>query len=141
MKALRFVQLALVAAALALEAPPWGAVCNFAVAPESGGGVNRQTFSYFDLLPLGYANAGPFLTALLTCALAIAVIIGCFVQSRALLRCITGISAAAVVTSLMPLMFGLSYYSVVGLLITLLLTASVVLGSMRAKNFPSPENL
>lgn len=132
MKALRYIQLALAAAALALEASPWGAVCNFAVAPESGGGVDRQTFSYFDPVPLGYANAGPFLTAVLTCVLLIPVVIGCFVQNKSVLNCTTGLSAAAVITSLMPMMFGVSYYSVTGLLITLLLIASAVLGSVRA---------
>ncbi|MBE6758847.1 MAG: hypothetical protein E7554_02000 [Ruminococcaceae bacterium] len=131
MKALRYLHPAVIIAVLALEAAPWGAVCNFAIAPEDGGGVDRQTFSYFDMLPLGYANAGPFLTAVLSCALLIAAVVACFTQSKGALGTVMWLSVAAVVTSLMPLMFGLSYYSLVGLCITLLLMASAVLGAVR----------
>jgi len=133
MKKLSYINLAIIAAALALEASPWGAVCNFAVAPESGGGVDRQTFSYFDLTPFGYANFGPFLTALLSCVLLVLTVIGCFALKGGLLKCITGLSAAAAVSSLLPLAFGISFYSVVGLLITLLLMASTATAAINRR--------
>lgn len=51
--------------ALILEILPFGAVCNFAVSPER---TQRKTFSYFSLVPYGYANFTPFITAVITCA-------------------------------------------------------------------------
>lgn len=135
MKSLEITHLSAVAAALILEALPYGAVLNFAVAPESGGGTNRRTFSYFSMMPFGYANFGPLLTALITVLLAVLVLISCFGENRRKLCSRIGVvSAAAVLFSIAPLMFGLSYYSVVGLIITLLLIAFAVLGFARAKN-------
>lgn len=58
--------------AFVLELLPYGVVLNFAN-PE--GEPWRRTYSYFSLTPFGYANFGPFITAILTCALlALAVI-------------------------------------------------------------------
>ena len=57
------------AAAVALELLPVGAVCCFAVAPEAGGGYTRGSYSYFDPLVVGYANFGPLLTGSLSCGL------------------------------------------------------------------------
>jgi len=132
-KAIRFIHPAVIAAALALEASPWGAVCNFAVAPESGGGTIRQTYSYFSLLPFGYANSGPLLTALLTCLLAVCAVIGIFrPDSKRIRLWLSGLSVVALLTSLMPLMFGISFYSLVGLAITLLLATSLGLSLVRA---------
>lgn len=52
--------------AFVLELLPYGVVLNFAN-PE--GEPWRRTYSYFSLTPFGYANFGPFITAILTCAL------------------------------------------------------------------------
>lgn len=60
MKKLKFLHLAVIIGIIVLEILPFGAVCNFAKAPEAGGGVYRKTFSYFDLTPFGYANFGRF---------------------------------------------------------------------------------
>ena len=129
----RFIHPVIIAAALALEAAPWGAVCNFARPPEEGGTL-RMTYSYFDLLPFGYANVGPLLTALLTCVLAVAVLIGIFIPgSSRVNRWMSGLSLGGLITSAMPLMFGVSYYSFTGLAITLLLAASLVISLVRAK--------
>ena len=59
----RMVYCILPVAALVLELLPWGAVCNFA---NPNGAPWRRTFSYFSLIPFGYANVGPFLTGVLT---------------------------------------------------------------------------
>lgn len=132
MKVLRFIHPAIIASALALEAMPWGAVCNFALPPEEGGTL-RMTYSYFDLLPFGYANVGPLFTALLTCALAVFAIIGIFrPDSKRVLLWLNGLSLGGVIASLMPLMFGLSYYSLIGLAITLLLGGSLAVSLVRA---------
>ena len=54
-----------------LEILPFGAVLNFAT--DSGETI-RETFSYFSLVPFGYANFGPFLTSLLSSALLLLVL-------------------------------------------------------------------
>ena len=63
-------------------------------------------FSYFDPINIGYANFGPFLTAALTTALAVLTLICCFIGRRGIIVAVTVVSASAVATSLMPLMFG-----------------------------------
>ena len=62
----KMIMLCIITATLILEILPYGAVCNFA---NTDGGPWRQTFSYFSLVPFGYANFAPFIVALLTCAL------------------------------------------------------------------------
>ncbi len=52
-------------AALILEILPVGAVMVFATGPEER---IIETYSYFSLLPMGYANAAPMLTGILTIA-------------------------------------------------------------------------
>ena len=105
--------------ALALELLPYSVVLNFAN-PE--GEPWRKTFSYFDMTPFGYANFGPFLTAVLTCALLVFLFIGYFKFGRGINTAIRNISGVAIVTSLLPLIFGLRYVTVIGIIITVLLT-------------------
>ena len=45
------------------QALPMGAVCTFAISPTER---VRETFSYFSLIPFGYANFAPLITAILT---------------------------------------------------------------------------
>lgn len=120
----RLSVLILPAVALALEALPWGAVLNFAN-PE--GTPFRQTFSYFSMIPFGYANFGPFLTALLTSAGAILMALYSAGQKKGLLRAGKYVLSAAAVCSLTPLLFGLSNFSLIGALISLALIGQVVL--------------
>lgn len=111
---------ALPAAAVILEALPYGAVLNFAPGP---GETIRETFSYFSLIPFGYANFGPFLTALFTCITLLISVINIFACKSKLRKVAAVFSAAAFVTSLMPLMFGLSYYTLIGGAISAILAA------------------
>jgi transcriptional regulator with XRE-family HTH domain len=62
-KTAQLVSTALLISALILEALPYGAVMNFASGPEE---TIRVTTSYFNLLPFGYGNFFPFITAVLT---------------------------------------------------------------------------
>ena len=107
---------------LILELLPFGAVLNFAN-PE--GESFRETFSYFSLTPFGYANFGPFITAVLSCILLISVIIYVLKGKLKKFSIILGIVACAV--SLSPLLFGLHYYSVIAGLITFFLGLEVML--------------
>lgn len=103
-----------------LELIPNGAVLNFAN-PE--GDSWRRTYSYFSMTPFGYANFGPLFTAILTCVLIILVCVSWFKFSKRLNRIIMIISGITVVTSLLPLMFGTEYITVIGIIITALLAS------------------
>lgn len=109
--------------ALVLEALPFGAVLNFA---QESGEPLRQTFSYFDPIAFGYANFGPFLTALLTCVLATLGVISLFKASRLLSTCTSGIALIALLASLAPLLYGRSYFTVLGGCISGILLAALL---------------
>ncbi len=105
--------------AVILEALPFGAVLNFGTQADDGTiSYVRETFSYFDLTPFGYANFGPFLTAILSCVLLIVGIIYCKTGSVKCKGAIKALSIAAAVTSILPLMLGREYYSIIGITIT-----------------------
>lgn len=123
-----FVALPLVA--LILELLPNGAVLNFAN-PE--GEPWRKTYSYFSLTPFGYANFGPFITAILTCILLVLVIIYLFKPCEGLNTAIINIAGFATAASLMPLMFGFDYITVIGVIITALLAGTFGCGFIKAK--------
>lgn len=122
MKKAKFASLILIISALILEVLPYGAVCNFMGDPEAHITV-RYTFSYFDLTPFGYANFGPFLTAVLSCILLLLIAVSFFTKVN-IVKPIIIISAIAVITSLMPLLYGFNYYSAIGLFITLVLATT-----------------
>lgn len=111
--------------ALVLEILPYGAVCNFAL--DEGESL-RQTFSYFDLTPFGYANFAPFIVALLTCTLTVMIVVS-LVSKKPMRTPILTVSAIATVLSLAPLLYGISFFSIVGAFISvaLLLTTVVAL--------------
>lgn len=123
-------------AVIILELLPYGAVCNFAVSPEAGGGYVRETYSYFDMLPLGYANIGPFITAVLSCVLVTLWICGIVFESEGYyFICLALITGAAAFTSVMPVFQGLHYGSAVGIMITGLIFVSLVLSVKGAKKY------
>lgn len=109
---------------LILEILPFGAVLNFGN-PE--GEPIRQTFSYFSLTPFGYANFAPLLTAILTCVILVMLVIYYISENYRLAVALRYITGACIVLSLCPLIFGISYFSVLGFLITLSLTAELLL--------------
>ena len=109
---------------LILEILPYGAVCNF-LNPE--GEPWRKTYSYFDLLPFGYANFAPFITALLTCIIILLLVINLFVKKERLILTVRNILIITSLISLCPLIFGISYFSIVGGLITLTLISNALL--------------
>ena len=119
----RLLYLILPIVTLILELLPYGAVCNFAN-PE--GRPWRETYSYFSMMPFGYANFAPLLTALLTCAILILLILYCFIGKRGLAKAISIVLCICSGISLAPLLFGLHFFSVVGALITLTLTAQLL---------------
>ena len=103
--------------AISLELLPSGTVLIFA--PSATDRI-IETFSYFSLVPFGYANFGPFITAIITCVvllLAIVSLIKKDINKYLFLSSLIGI-----LFSLLPLMYGVDYITYIGIAITLLLT-------------------
>ena len=116
--------------ALVLEILPYGAVCNFAL--DEGKSL-RQTFSYFDLTPFGYANFAPFVVALLTCALTVMIVVS-IVSKKPMRTPILTVSAIATVLSLAPLLYGISFFSIVGAFISVALALTTVVAFLKEKD-------
>lgn len=109
---------------LILEIIPYGAVCNFA---DEGGESIKKTFSYFSLVPYGYANFGPFVTAVLTVVLFVLCLINLIKQTAYVTKLSSALSAFALFFSVLPLTLGFSFWSVAGVCITLILVRVTML--------------
>ena len=119
--------LCLLLCTLVLEILPWGAVCNFGN-PE--GEPWRVTYSYFSMIPYGYGDFGPLITAILTCIMLIIIVISILIK-KDWNKSISIISAIATLTSLAPLMFGISNFSIVGALISACILATFVISRIK----------
>ena len=124
MKNKRFLYLLLPVVTLSLEMLPYGAVCNFAN-PE--GKSWRRTYSYFSLTPFGYANFAPLLTAIVTCAIFVLLLIYCFTGRCRIVGVAKILLCIGAILSLCPLLFGIRFYSFVGGLISVCLIAELIL--------------
>ncbi len=132
----KLIVLCILLCTLVLEILPYGAVCNFAN-PE--GPPHRATYSYFSMIPYGYAHFSPLITALLTCVLLLIVIIA-FIFKKELGTKTAVLSGIASVISLCPMLYGIDDYSIVGALISLCLIAATVVISIHGNgNTPSAE--
>lgn len=107
--------------ALILELLPNGVVLRFAN-PEGEPWV--RTYCHFDLTPFGYANFGPLIAAVLTCMLLLLVVIYLIKPRKGLNTAIMNVSGFAAVAAFAPVMFGLEYLTVIGIVVGLLLAAT-----------------
>ena len=123
----KMITLALLLSALILEILPYGAVCNFAN-PE--GESWRKTYSYFSMIPYGYGDFGPLITAILTCILLVIIVLSILLK-KDWSKSISIISAIATLTSLAPLMFGFSNFSLVGAMISACILATFVIARIK----------
>lgn len=121
--------------AIFLELLPWGAVLKFAGEQNADGTFEYiyHTEPYFSLLPFGFANFGPLLTAVLTCILLILGLILVIWKKDKILDGIKVVLGVAIATSLMPLIFGFDFFSVVGVLISIVLILEFVVIVMHKK--------
>lgn len=120
----RFLYLLLPIITLVLEILPYGAVCIFATSPTER---IKETFSYFDLIPFGYANFAPLLTAITTCLIFLLLIVFWIKGNIRIAIKAKNILYVAIVLSLGPLIYGVAYFSLVAGLITLSLIAELLL--------------
>ena len=126
MKKIRLLILPIIT--IILQILPCGAVLVFAPSPTER---VRETFSYFNLTPFGYANFAPFITALLTCIILLLALIS--IKLEKMRKAVFWLSLAAAIISLLPLVFGIDYYSVLGGIITITLAIESVLAKISAK--------
>lgn len=131
MRRKRLLYLILPVITLILELLPYGAVCNFAN-PE--GEPWRETYSYFDLTPFGYANFTPFLTAVVTCLVLALLLLYWVKGSQKVGLLARNILAFGAVVSMGPLAFGLRFFSPVGALITVILVVELFLLHRKLRN-------
>lgn len=124
----RFLYLILPLITLILEILPYGAVLNFA-RPATDGSVGhfRELYSYFNLTPFGYANFAPFITAIMSCIIFIMLLIYCIADKRRFAVIARNILWGCAVVSLGPLVLGIRYFSVIGVLITLTIIVELLL--------------
>ena len=113
---------------IVLELLPVGAVCIFATSPIER---VKATFSYFSLTPFGYANFAPFITATLTVAIFLLSVFS--LKKDSILKALFVLSIITVVISLLPLMYGLNYYTLVGAIITVTLVIESILAKILQK--------
>ena len=109
---------------LILEILPYGAVCVFASSPTER---VKETFSYFDLTPFGYANFAPLITAIISCLIFALLLVFCIKGNVRIAIKAKNILYVAVVMSLGPLVFGIAYFSLVAALITISLVGELLL--------------
>ena len=124
----RLLYLVLPIITLILEILPLGAVCNFARPADDGTiGSFRELYSYFDLIPFGYANFAPFITALITCIILILLVVYCITGKHSFATATRIILFISVIISLCPLLLGIRFFSIVGALISLTLLTEFLL--------------
>ena len=107
---------------IALEILPLGAVCIFAPSPTERA---KETFSYFSPIPFGYANFAPLITAVLTVVILLLSLIS--LKKNGVFNSMFVLSIITAVISLLPLVYGLSYFTFVGALITMALVTECIL--------------
>ena len=110
--------------ALFLEMTPWGAVLRFA---NPDGDPFRKTYSYFSLVPYGYANFFPLMTAILTALLVLFLVLAFFGKKEGVWKSCFLISLSAAILSLLPLLQGLESFSLTGGGISLALSLCALL--------------
>lgn len=119
---------------LILEIIPYGAVCNFA-RPASDGSIGhfRQLYSYFDMVPFGYANFSPLITAVLTCVVLLLTVISFITGGGRVRKLLRNLLVISVIISLCPLLYGIQFFSIVGVLISASLLAQTFIVQAQIK--------
>lgn len=134
----RLICLILPIITLILEILPYGAVLNFMLPAVDGSpaGRFRELYSYFDMMPFGYANFAPFLTAITTCIILVLLLVYLLTGKGKIITIAEGFLCVGVVLSLCPLLYGIDFFSIVGALITVTLIAELILIQFIIKGKP-----
>ena len=111
---------------------PQGVIIIFKPSPEK---TIKKTYAYFDLLPVGYGNFGPFFTAILSCILLVLCFIYFFRQSKHLSKVIFIISIISLITSMLPLAFMFKSVSIIGIFISMIIVIEIILFKQNLNSF------
>lgn len=109
-----------------LELLPYGVVMIFAPGPTER---IRRTYSYFSLMPFGYANIFPLITAVLTVVvMALSVVLFAQKSKSAKLQNVVFIcTVTACISSVIPfVILGIDYMSIIGVAVSISLLVSVI---------------
>ena len=131
MKTRKYLSLVLMAAVVILELLPYSTVLSFA---NPDGEPFREIFSYFSLTPFGYANFGPFLTAVLSVVILLHILVSVLFKTDKLWKGVRVETAIASVLSLLPIAYGFEYYTGIGFAITILLVITFFTSSVKGAN-------
>ena len=93
---------------------PGGAACNVTVGPEE---VRQEVFSYFDTTYFGYTNFAPFFAAVAACIALVFLIVYCCTQWYWFGNAAKHFLFGGIVFAVMPLLFGVTFVSTIGILI------------------------
>ncbi len=136
----RVIYLFLPIITLILEIIPYGAVLNFGRPSEDGSiGYFRETYSYFDMLPFGYANFAPMITGILTCVTLLFVVKYCLAGKNS--SAVTGrwLCLVTAVINLCPLFYGIKYFSPVAAFVSISLVMEAWLLTKEIKRYNLEE--
>ena len=123
MKKMKIILIISAVVSLCLEIFGKGAVCKFATPEET----IIETYSYFSLVPYGYANFAPFITAVLTILIFVFAVLLFTPAGKKITGILKAVSIISVITSVIPLvMFGMEYYNAVSFFISLLMIIQLV---------------
>lgn len=113
-----------------------GGVVLYYARPSATGEIMRwqEVYSYFSLTPLRQLHFSPFLTGLITCALALCAGIHWRRPTEAKRNVIALLAFLALSTSLFPLLMGVRYYTVTALVVSLLMLTELVLAVKEPKS-------
>ena len=131
----RLLYLILPIITLVLEILPYGAVLNFMLPSADGTTVGqfRELYSYFDMMPFGYANFAPFITALITCVIILMLVIYFATGSTKVAFATRNVLCVCSIISLCPILLGIRFFSLVGGMISASLIVEFVLISRLVK--------
>jgi transcriptional regulator with XRE-family HTH domain len=120
------VTIIMLAATLVLQSLPHGVVLIFSDGPDVR---IRQTFSYFSLIPFGYANFFPLITAIFTAVIFVLSIVA-FIKNYSVKRVQNAAFICAIITvifsTLSWIMFGSQYVTGIGIAVSILLFISIL---------------
>lgn len=113
-----------------LELLPYGVILKFADGPDS---TFTETYSYFSLLPFGYAVFGPLIAAVLTCAMFAVTVIYVFTANRWLRNTTMVLAMITALLSVSPALYGLERLSIINAVVALLLSVEAVILLIQTK--------
>lgn len=138
--AAQWISFGVLAVTLVLEALPYGVVAIFANGPEESDQIVKL-YSYFDLLPFAYGEFPPLVTAILTVTLIVMSFVLIIVKKPAknAPKAQFTITVVAAIVSVITMLYGEEYITIIGVFVTLLLITSAIFCAIANAKRSYPE--